>query len=238
MAVTVTFGSPEYAIDRIKAARATSNTPLDVPAFIAAGNQLNEIRIPVTLSEGVHAVSRADLKIEHVSGDEIYGAAFSVLGSGGTQWSVVVNIPPKKEGIFSISVSGTVRTEASPGTVTTTSSAILLVQYNTNLPEVVGGDVSSVLTAGNNNFIYFDMDQVCVGLRQQSFDYGGIVDDASMSTLEAADAETRPAENASDWEAYNDNTLPRKFYRIRFDLPNPLPPVSYTHLTLPTICSV
>ena len=79
--------------------------------------------------------------------------------------------------------------------------------------------MSSILTAGNNNFIYFDMDQVCVGLRQQSFDYGGIVDDASMSTLEAADAETRPVENASDCEAYNDNTLPRKFYRIRIELP-------------------
>ena len=198
MPVTATFSTPEYPIDRLKAARPTANSPLDVPAFIAANNPSNEIRIPVVLSESVESISPSDFEIRQVSGNGIYQSAFEVIGIG-TDWTFIVRIAPGQRG------------------------ATLLIPYNTISPEPVDGDVSSVLSAGNNNFIYFDMDQLCVGLRQQSFDYGGIVDDPNMPILEAADTARRPAADASEWVAYNDNTLPRKFYRIRFNFGDPPP---------------
>ena len=220
MPVTATFSTPEYPIDRLKAARPTANSPLDVPAFIAAGNPTNEIRIPVVLSASVESVSPTDFEIRQVSGDGIYASVFEVVGSG-TDWTFIARIAPEQRGIFSLRLFGNVRTTASPTTVSDTSSATLLIPYNTTLPDVVDGDVSSVLSAGNNNFIYFDMDQLCVGLRQQSFDYGGIVNDPNMPILEAAD--NAAAADASEYVAYNDNTLPRKFYRIRFNFEDPPP---------------
>ena len=200
---TATFGTPSY--------------------------DLNVISIVVTLSESVEGISATDFDIQQVSGDGIYQSNSELIGSG-TAWTWRKRVADGHKGVFSIELTGRVRTTATPALSTATSSQRLLVPYNTTAPEIVDAAVPDVVVAGEN-FVYFDFDQVCTGLRQGSFDYAGTVDDPNMPILEAANTTTRPAADSSDWMPYNDNTQPRQFFRIKFTFSDP-PPAGNLNVSL------
>ena len=182
----------------------------------------NVITIPVSLSESVESISPTDFDIlsidptEDLSGDGIYISDFECIGSN-SSWKFIVRVALGYKGVFSIRLSGNLTTVAAPTLITVSSSPTLLVPYNTIEPEVVNFDVPKMLD-DTFNYFHIDFRDPCVGLLQGSFEYGGTVTDPGMPILEAADTDQRPTEDDSpDWMPYNDNTQPRKFFRIVFD---------------------
>ena len=198
-------------------------------SFGALTYDLNKVTIPFTTSEDLVSISPTDFRILQTSGNGIYESDFECIGSG-IDWKLLVTIPLGYKGVLSIELFGNVITTANPNIHDAPSSPILLIPYNTTEPDIEKFDIPDNIASGEN-YIYIDFDQLCIGLRQRSFEYGGTVDDPNMPILQAANTSARPSANSTDWEDYNDNTQPRMYFRIKFTFPDP-PPIGHLNAIL------
>ena len=119
--VTVTFGTVEY-------------------------RDGGEIAVPVTFGEAVVANAKTVFPITHVSGDDLAGIEYYLLGEN-TAWELVFQIPPDRKGRFRISANGDVL-KSSSAIFDNVLATPIEVDYSTVVPELVDYDIPSEYTPG------------------------------------------------------------------------------------------
>ena len=119
--VTVTFGTVEY-------------------------RDGGEIAVPVTFGEAVVANAKTVFPITHVSGDDLAGIEYYLLGEN-TAYALVFTVPPDRKGSFQISGNGDVLKVAT-GLWDNVLATDLTVAYNTTVPKLIDWDIPANYALG------------------------------------------------------------------------------------------
>ena len=111
------------------------------------------VAVPMTFGENVVA-GKSIVEIARVSGDTLTGLEYRLVGSG-TDFSVIISVPPDRSGRFSLNLAGSVfkRTDSVYDQVSAT--AVKNVDYSTVLPRIVDYDIPANYIAGENFDVIF-----------------------------------------------------------------------------------
>ena len=105
-----------------------------------------EIGVPVTFGENVVA-GKSIVEIARVSGDTLTGLEYRLVGSG-TDFSVIISVPPDRSGRFSLNLAGSVFKRTDSTWDTATATAVKNVDYSTVVPRIVDWDIPADYTPG------------------------------------------------------------------------------------------
>lgn len=120
------------------------------------------IAIPLNFAADVIVPSKSICRITHVSGSDLTGVNYRIIGKG-RAFEVVVEVPPDRKGSFAVSITGTVLNPSTRewDTVTVTAST---VTYDTRIPRIVDYDIPADYTPGEKFDVKLDVGIVATGL--------------------------------------------------------------------------
>ena len=104
------------------------------------------IAVPISFAEAVIAPSKSICEITYVSGDDLTGVDYRLIGEG-TDHELVFEVPPDRVGSFSIDVTGNVFKVAARIYDNVTITPIT-VNYDTRVPRIVNYDIPASYTPG------------------------------------------------------------------------------------------
>ena len=104
------------------------------------------IAIPLNFAEDVIVPSKSICRITRVSGSDLAGVNYRIIGKG-RAFEVVVEVPPDRKGSFAVAMTGTVLNPSTHewDTITVTAST---VPYDTRIPRIVDYDIPADYTVG------------------------------------------------------------------------------------------
>ena len=93
------------------------------------------IAVPVTFAENVIAPSKSVFRVERVSGDELTGVEYRLIGQN-TAFALIFEMPPDRKGSFRVSASGDVYKVSSSGwdTVVLKDGNDLTIDHSESIP--------------------------------------------------------------------------------------------------------
>ena len=113
------------------------------------------IAVPVSFAENVIAPSKSVFRVERVSGDELTGVEYRLIGQN-TAFALIFEMPPDRKGSFRVSASGDVYKVSSSEWDTVvlkdgndmTIDHSESISYNTIAPRIVDWDIPANYTPG------------------------------------------------------------------------------------------
>lgn len=202
--VTVTFGTVEY-------------------------RDGGEIAVPVTFGEAVVANAKTVFPITHVSGDDLAGIEYYLLGEN-TAYELVFTVPPDRSGRFQVAANGDVL--LATGTWENVMVTAKTVAYNTGVPKLKNYDIPEYYVHTENFNVILQFDTDCTVNNPMTF-----FDDLNATYLdffifEGADLGTPnlyrkiddvyptlplPASLGTDWTQTDLQTTEATIYLLRWD---------------------
>ena len=98
------------------------------------------IAVPVTFGEAVVVNAKTVFEITHVSGDDLAGIEYYLLGEN-TAYELVFSVPPDRAGSFQIAANGDVLKTATGVWDNVVETTTLTVAYNTTVPKLIYWDI-------------------------------------------------------------------------------------------------
>jgi len=107
-----------------------------------------EIAVPVDFGEAVVANAKTVFEVTHVSGDDLAGIEYYLLGEN-TAYELVFSVPPDRAGSFQIAANGDVlKTATGVWDNVVVATETLTVAYNTTVPKLIDWDIPANYSLG------------------------------------------------------------------------------------------
>ena len=123
-----------------------TNTAVSATFGTVAYQDGGVVVVPVTFGSDVVAPSKTVFSVSHVSGDELAGIEYYIVGEDAA-YELIFQIPADRSGRFSVGADGAVLKETGIWVPVTVASA-LTVPYSTIAPEIVDFDIPASYVAG------------------------------------------------------------------------------------------
>ena len=144
------------------------------------------IAVPLTFAESVIAPSKSIVQFGTVSGDDLSGIVYRLVGSG-TAFTVVITVPPERKGELRLSMLGSVL-KVGTGVWDTVTATAVTVAYGTIVPRIVDVDVPASYALGSPVDIMIGYNIVVTG-----WNANNTITDPGIFELEGANLGTSSA---------------------------------------------
>ena len=141
------------------------------------------IAVPVTFGEAVIAPSKSIFQLRKVSGDELTGVEYVLLGSG-TVFELVFTIPADRSGSFRIAAEGDVLKSAT-GVWDNVIATPMTINYSTVVPRIVDWDIPATYTPEQKFDVKFAFNVVVTGLHLNNVQDVFLLEGAYLGTPDA-----------------------------------------------------
>lgn len=124
------------------------------------------IAIPLTFTADVIVPSKSICRVTHVSGSDLTGVNYRMIGKG-RAFETVVEMPPDRKGSFSVDITGTVL-NASTSEWDTVTVAAKTVTYDTRVPVLIDYDIPANYGFGEKFYVLVAFFTVVTGWHQNN----------------------------------------------------------------------
>ena len=194
--------------------------------------EIDIISVPLTLGNNIESLDVSDFEILNVD------VLRSYMEGEDNNYKLFITPEIEQIGILSINAIGRVYRDDSSGylDMQTLSSDTLSVPFNTVEPKIISRLSPPVMLPGTHS-VYLDLNRDVVGLTPQ----GILITGADVGSPKIFAAPTPISPNPifpvgtrpfpEEYREYSNTDIPRRYYRIDFDFPNP-PPLGNLNIDL------